>query len=146
MNPYLGGSVGKPVPAMASANGSTSAPTTTSGSFVVIPEMTVTLTIPAGSVKVDFSGCFNMQHNDNWAYAMFVDGVEASGTRRNMQLVMSTGALVSVGDHPAMEASTHHLATGLSAGSHTFDVRWFVTGGAARAVGTQRKLIAIEVI
>lgn len=145
MNPYLGGSIGKPVPASASANGSTSAPTTTSGSFVVIPEMTVTMIVTFGTVSVQFSGCFNLQHNDNWAYAVFVDGVEAAGARRNMNLVMSIGALVTTGSIPGMEASVHHLATGLSAGSHTFDVRWIVTGGTARAVGTQRKIVATEV-
>src|SRR5690242_2285200 len=114
MNPYLGAALGKPIPSSTSANGSTNAPTTTSATFVVIPEMTVTMACTGSPVVVCFSGCFNMQHNDNWAYAIFVDSVEASGTRRNMQLIMSTGALVSVGSHPAMEASTVTLVTGLT--------------------------------
>jgi hypothetical protein len=62
-----------------------------------------------------------------------------------MQLVMSTGALVSVGSMPGVEASAFHLATGLAAGSHTFDVRWGVNGGTARAIGTNRKINIMEV-
>lgn len=145
MNPYLSASLGKIAVQTASANGTTNAPTTTSGSFVVIPEMTVTLNFQGGTAYVDFSGSFNMQNNDQWNYAIFVDGVEAPGTRRLMHVIMSTALLGTTGSFPGIESSVSHLATNLSPGSHTFDVRWQVLGGTARANSTNRKIIAMEV-
>lgn len=145
MNPYLHAAIGPQPSAASQANGSTATPTTTSATFVVIPEMTVTVVLTSGKALVSFSGDFNMQHNDNWAFAVFVDGVEATGTRRNMNFVSATGLVVTNGSIPGLEASTTHFATGLVPGSHTFDVRWIVTGGTARAVSTQRKIIVMEV-
>lgn len=145
MNPYLNASLGKVAVQTISANGSTNAPTTTSGSFVVIPEMTVTLTFQGGTAFVNFSGSFNIQNNDQWNFAIFVDGVEAPGTRRLMHAIMSTALLGATGQFPGIEASVSHLATNLSPGTHTFDVRWAVVGGTARANSTNRKIIAMEV-
>ena len=131
------------VPVKGQTNGSTSDPTYTSAPFVVVPEMTVTIATQGGDVNVLFSGTFNLLNNDSFDVAIFSDGVEVTGTRRRLDYGSSQGALDPVAN-VTLEASIHALITGLSAASHTFDARWSVAGGTARARLTERKIIAME--
>lgn len=127
--------------------GVTNAPTTTSASFIVIPEMTITNAIRNNNVLILFCATFNLVSGDNFNLAIFVDGVEAAGTRRTIAFTGASGLLgLSPGSIGGYDVSLHHIATGLSVGSHTFEVRWAAMSGAARAVSTNRKIIVAEVI
>lgn len=122
--------------------GSTANPTSSNASFVVIPEMTVSLTTAGGSVLVLFDCTFNIQTVDSFSYAIFLDGVVVAGATRQVtsSFSLSLGLLTLDDQQPA---SVHALLT-LAAGAHTIDVRWARLGGTARAFSTQRKLSAIE--
>ena len=123
--------------------GSTSGPTTTSGTFSLLPEMTITANTNGGDVLLMFQGAFNLQINDDLIISPFVDSVEISTTHR-IRLAIVAGILSSV--EVTMVGSINVLATGLSAGSHTFDIRWLASGGTARAYLTQRVFNIVEVI
>lgn len=115
--------------------GSTSGPTTASGSYVVIPEMTLTLNTNGKNVLIQFSSSFNLQAADGFDFSIHVDGAENVPSKRHMESATAIAAVVG---------STMALITGLAAGSHTFDVRWKATAGSARAVGILRSLIITE--
>lgn len=133
-------------PAGEESNGTTVDPTSTSASFQVIPEMTITFTSIQLDAHAIFSCTFRMISGDNFDIAIFVDGVEYPGTRRHMQFTGASGVLgLSPGSIDGTSGITHALISGLSAASHTIDVRWSRSAGTARCVGTQRKLIVKEV-
>lgn len=123
--------------------GSTANPTSSNASFVVIPEMTVSLTTAGGSVLVLFDCTFNIQTVDSFSYAIFLDGVVVAGATRQVtsSFSLSLGLLTLDDQQPA---SVHALLLAPAAGAHTIDVRWARLAGTARAFGTQRKLSAIE--
>jgi hypothetical protein len=125
-----------------SADGTTSGPTTTSATFVVIPEMTLTVTTTGGQLLTLFDGDFNIQGGDDFLIAVFLDGSEVAGTRRELALTftLTLGVLTLSSDQTA----SNHVLLAASTGSHTVDVRWQRTAGTARANGTQRKLTLIE--
>lgn len=129
------------------AMGSTSAPTQSSSSFAVIPEMSLTLTTRGGDVLVRFNGTFNLLNLDNWDVAIFVDGVEYNGTRRTAGFTSAAGALgLVLGTLDGMVTTLDAFVTGLAAGSHTFTVQWKKNAGTARAIGTQRRLDCVEIL
>jgi hypothetical protein len=131
------------VGAQAQAVGTTSGPTSTNAAFVVIPEMTTTITTIGGSVLVLFDSGFNVQGGDSFNIALFLDGVEVANTRRQITLsfTITLGILTLDNQQPA---STHSLLTGLAAGAHTIDVRWANLAGTNRATLTQRILTVKE--
>lgn len=133
------------LPARGQANGSTSAPTTTSGTFAVIAEMTVTITTQGGDVQVTFNGDFNVQNGDSFDIAVFTDTVEQTGTRRHVEFFGGSLLGLTPANIPGIPLSLTAFVTGLAAGSHTFDVRWARTAGTARAFTTQRNIQALEV-
>jgi hypothetical protein len=130
----------------AQAAGATLNPSTTGAAFAVIPEMTVTMTTRVPEVWVSFNGTVEVLDGDDWDVAIFSDGVEVTGTRRNIDFF--GGAIVGLA--PAridgFPAGLHALVTGLVSGAHTFDVRWKVNVGTARATGAERSIIAFEVL
>lgn len=115
--------------------GTTAGPTTASGSYVVIPEMTKTLSTNGKNVLIEFSSSFNIQAADAFDFAIHVDGAEHAPSKRHMESATLIASLVG---------STMALVTGLAAGSHVFDVRWKATAASARAVGILRSLIITE--
>lgn len=123
------------------ANGSTSAPTTSSATFVVIPQMTLTMILAGGDVLIHFTGSFSCQEGDTLQIALFVDGVQAAGTLR--QLSFNVTGLLGVGGTAGLTGAVQFIATGLT-GSHTFDCRWLAVSGTARAITTDRKISATE--
>ena len=116
--------------------GTTSGPTTASGSFVVIPEMTESVTSAGGSLLVQFSGSFGFAAADAFDFSIFVDNSEVANSRRHMESAIILASMVG---------STQALVKGLAAGAHIIEVRWRATAGAARAVGTLRSLTIVEV-
>ncbi len=126
--------------------GSTSDPTSTSGTFSVIPQMTVTLSTTRSEVLALFSGTFQVLHDDTWVLAVFLDGSEVTDSRRTVDFF--GGVLIGLVPSrlDSIPISIHGLISGLTGGTHTIDVRWSVTGGTARAIGTQRSLICVEIL
>ena len=125
-----------------SVNGSTVDPTTSSATFVQIPEMTTTVTTVGGQLLVMFDCSFRVIGLDSLMYALFIDGVEITGSRRQAACVftLSLGLLNIDNQQP----SSAHALVSPSAGSHTVDVRWARIGGVARANDVQRKLTVVE--
>lgn len=143
---FQGGSAGISTEAEYQAVGVTSAPTTTSGTFVVIPEMTLPFTVQGNKQFIMFSGDFTMHNGDDWNFALFLDAVEIANTRRLMQEVDPGGLLGTPGMIPGFPTNTAIVLSTLVVGSsHTVDVRWAVTGGTARATLTQRALIIQDI-
>lgn len=126
------------------AAGSTSNPTTTSASFVLIPEMTVTAsTRGTRPVIVLFAGSFQIQsdlvNGDMIEIALFVDGVQVAGPVTSLG---SAGGLAPTRTIPA----TAIARVTPSPGSHTYEARWRRPsgGGTCRCYGTDRKLAIQE--
>ncbi len=131
--------------ARAVAHGAASDPTYSTNSYAVIPEMTATLTTYDHDVMLDFTMSAALEHLDDFTVALFCDGTLLEGSERRVSFVSATGAGVTLGSIPGAHVSIAHLAQGISAGSHTFDARWIVAAGSARANGTMRTLRAVEV-
>lgn len=117
------------------AVGSTSGPTNTSGAFVDMTDMSVTLTTLGGDLLVQFNGA--MSHS-------LVGGLVGVALR------LDSGSDVARVDGQFYAASvpmpfgTGYLFTGVAAGSHTVKARWFTGSGTATAVGTERTLTVLE--
>lgn len=120
--------------------GSTNPASSTNASFVVVPEMTTSLSISTGRAQLVFSGTFDVRDGDSFDLALFVDGAEQSGSRRRVEYQSAQLISIVPGRIPADTLSLTWGATGLSAGSHTFSVRWARVGGTARCVGVMRSL------
>lgn len=135
--------------AVTTAAGSTSGPTTTSGTFVLMPEMTLTVLCTSRPLAVAFSGSFmidaSLTSGDSVELAIYVDGVQQAQTIRRESSDPSLSALVNVATIRSLSCAA--LVTGLSVGNHTVECRWRRPGstGAARCYTTQRSLIATEV-
>jgi hypothetical protein len=116
--------------------GTTGTPTTTSASFVDLTDMSITITTIAGSaVKIFFAGTFKNSTVANVDIGFSVDGGGEQGiqtfTEQTADYFVPIGMVLRL--------------TGLSAGSHTFKVRWKTGGGTASNVGTQRYFLVEEV-
>lgn len=134
------------LPVRSTATGTTSSPTTTSASFVVIPQMTLTITTQGGDVFVDFDCTFNLQDDDSFNIQIFVDGVALEGTLRHLEFHGASGLLgLGPGSIDGIAISLYARVQNLSAASHTFDVRWQRSAGTARARLTERQIQVIEV-
>lgn len=132
-------------PASGVSTATTSAPTTTSATYVTIPEMTVTLTSHGGSLMCRFLGAFNVQSNDDFTLAIFLDGVEV--TASDQRVSFFGGSILGL--TPAQINSGPGSCVALvsaSAASHTITARWKVAAGTARAILTQRQLIVHEIL
>lgn len=125
------------------AVGSTSGPTTTSTTFVTIPEMTATITTKGNKVLITFSGTFlfsgTLTSGLITAFAaIFKDGVQVSGW--SAHAVFPTTALGSF--TLALSFVDSPTAT-----SHTYDVRWSMGSGSSltlTGVSTNRQLQVVE--
>jgi len=125
--------------------GSTSAPTTTSNSYVVIPEMTSTIVTSGGNVLLFFNGSFNVQSDDDFTIGIHQDSVLISDTERRVSFF--GGSLLGL--TPANMVSAPISIFGIvspSTGSHTYDVRWKQSAGTARAITTMRQFTTIEIL
>lgn len=123
-----------------SAAGSTSAPTTTSASFVVIPEMTATIITltRGGKLLVTFGCTFNVVALDQFDVELYVDGVAIAGTLRNI-----TALTLALTEQVPM--SIQGLTDALTPGSHTVEAKWKRSAGTARARGIERGISVVEV-
>jgi hypothetical protein len=129
--------------ANASPAGSTSGPTLGAGGPSVIPEMTATVTVMGGNVRLQYDGSHSFLDGDQWTIALYRDGVLIAGTDRPLAFATSQGALDPTGSMTVL-ISISWTITMETPGSHTYDVRWTRTAGTARAVTTKRKFSVVE--
>lgn len=99
--------------------------TTTSATYVDLTDASITLTTTGGRVALGFNGAsFNSGANAN-AFSFSIDGAAEVGPA-------AEGLYRLTGTTAAGVAMTY-LTDALSAGSHTFKVRWKTSGGTATA-------------
>jgi hypothetical protein len=137
---------GTPTAARAQAIGATPSPTSANGAFVVVPEMSLTMELTRPEVTVDFGGTIEALSLDNWDIALFLDGAEVPGTRRNVNFFGGTLLGFVPAQLSGLPIYIQALLTGIAPGAHTIDVRWRRNVGEARMVGTQRSLFAMEIL
>lgn len=116
------------------ATGSTSDPTTTSGSAADVPQMSVTLTTTGGPVLLWFTGVFS---NGTAGNTMVLYAVLDGSTVQQREWTFPSANQQVIAPHA-------HLFTGVSVASHTFKMQWLTTGGTLKGHGTYRSLIALE--
>lgn len=116
-------------------NGTSTNPTTTSTTYVDLPEITATLTTVGGDLLVWLSATLFMTTNQNVGLALSLDGAAEVAIQLNTPNP-TTQALACVAKF-----------SGVAAGSHTVKGRWRVASGTgtATAVGTQRQMLVLEV-
>lgn len=123
------------------AVGSTSAPTESGGTFVVIPEMQGTLTLRNGT-GITAVGNVNLelQVGDEVEVSMFL--VDASSAATEITGMRST----LTGDGKVRVPVTTQIAPSEITGPtpHTVQIRWRAITGTARAISTNRRLFAAE--
>jgi hypothetical protein len=108
--------------------------------------MTITLTTTRPDAFVSFNSTFEIQSNDDWDAAIFVDGVQVAGTQRNFDFFGGSLLGLTPARIDGFPGALHALVQGLTAASHTFTVRWKVNGGTARATDVERSLIVFELL
>ncbi len=105
--------------------------TTTSGSFVDVPEATVTLTTQTGTrliVTTSFSASNGNIGGASNSFRLVVDGSATDGSGNPYG-----GAGQQIGLLNATQASAiHRVITGLSSGSHTIKLQWLTSAGTSR--------------
>jgi hypothetical protein len=119
------------------ADGVTAGPTATSGIYVAMPDMSVTLTTTGGDLIAVFDGAFSINTSGQSIFiALRLDaGADVADNTHNFQ---HTAQPVAVG--------TNYRWSGVAAGSHTVTARWQVTGTAQiTATSTYRRLTVHEV-
>lgn len=137
-----------PIPAMTKglAVGTTPDPTTTSATFVLMPEMTLTRTTVGGDLVVDFGMSARVTGTlvlaDTIEVTIFLDGIEVPSSRR------AIGYNIAVTLDVTLDLTIQTLLSTVAAGSHTVEVRWRRPGatGAARCEGTRRSLRVLELM
>lgn len=127
-------------PAGGSAWGITSDPTRTLGTFAVLTDLVVNLVTHGGPCFCTFSGSFRTYPGDSGYIALFADGTEVPGTRRLIGSSLSVLGLTGYSDGAHADSAIGFV----SAGAHTFDLRWLSLTGTMRANGTQRGLFCRE--
>lgn len=127
----------------ASSVGVAASPTTTSGSFVTIPDMTATLVTTGGPVHVNFSATFQLQTNDAFDVQLYVDDQPVGASLRRVNFVATLQGNPA-NNAPTSPVSVSAVLPALPAGEHVFTARWRVATGSARARGAERELMVME--
>lgn len=110
--------------------GFTSAPSTTSVSFVDMDEMEITATTDGVSlISAVFSGTFNHSEMADTSVILDLDGSNVTASRRGMRAFAGTDDFSNDMNYPLV---------GLKPGSHTFKIQWKTNGGTLSAVGVER--------
>jgi hypothetical protein len=113
--------------------GATVSPSTTSISFVAMPDMTVTITTHGYSVRIMFNGiCYNSTAGQGGAFALWRDGSALAN--------VAGGSFISSAANDEHGCSLSFTDYAPSAASHTYEIYWEATGGTLNAVGTVRFL------
>jgi hypothetical protein len=87
---------------------------TSSTGFTLMPGMTITMTTAGGNVEALFTSSVKHSRGSKYSdYALFVDGVEKFRVRQE-----------TTEQQEATGISLAYLVSNLSAGQHTFEIRW----------------------
>jgi hypothetical protein len=152
-NPFQSGAVtsGNANPNALSVVGTTGLASTTSGTYSVVPEMTLTATFHGGKVLLIFTGSFTIQTSSGTLtttgeFAIFRDGVQLSPA--------TNGYFISNGANESTTVPNTNIDIPVSiafidqpsAGSHTYDVRWAIFNGPGTLLitGPSRNFQAVE--
>lgn len=112
---------------------SSSGPTTASGTAALMPQMTVTLTTTGGPVLIWFDCTVsNTTVSATTAFDLYIDGAQV--LRRSGQCKVANMAEIIAATHSHTPA----------AGSHTWEIRWFLTAGTSTSTGVERNLMVAE--
>lgn len=115
--------------------GTTSAPTTSSGTPATIPEMTKTITTRGGNLLAIFQGQFFHSALAGSATLGFtLDGGAQVATSSWQDPVSNDSAILVI----------KHLFVNVAPGSHTVLVQWATSGAMLTAATTLRELTLIE--
>jgi hypothetical protein len=119
--------------------GTTAAPSASSTTFVVVPEMTQTLTFKGNKVLLLFQCMINIPASTagSIVFAFFKDGVQLSGSYPVTYFTGNGSAAPVIGISMAIIDSP-------SAASHTYDVRWEIIANGCSANGTNRRFQIVE--
>lgn len=120
-------------------NGSTGGPTTTatSASPAALVDPVVTITTAGGDVLLEWSAIVSSSLAGTFVSVQ----IDMDAT-----LVGIVHAVYCAATAGTYQATGRQLVTGVSAASHTFQLYWFVSGGAtATANGTNRTIVAVEI-
>jgi hypothetical protein len=118
-------------------DGSTSDPTTTSGTYATINQMTLTLTgLTIGSIlEVQFTGQF--YHGTPATISDFRLALDTTG------IAASVRSINAPGSNYYFEVVLHRIIT-VTATSHQIDVQWKTAAATLTAAGTNRTLVVKE--
>ena len=119
--------------------GVTVTPSTTSTSWVLLPDMQISsFNVVGGIVLVMFSAeVRNNTAGEDVRVRLRVDGSAIAETQRRF-----TSATANQRGNVAFT----YIVTGLTPGNHSFEVQWRVSGGTGRADSTRRNLDVMEVM
>jgi hypothetical protein len=124
----------KPLTNWAQAIGVTSAPTTTSTSYVPLPDMSLTLKTSGNPVFITFDALVtNNTVGQTTDFFIYVNGLQIPNLRQAMPAASGYRSVVSFA-----------MIQPLAAGFHKIDVYWSVSAGTGTAIGTNRTLTARE--
>lgn len=125
---------------ISNAVGTTPSPSTTSTSYVVIPEMTLTLTTKGNKVIIIFTGNVNTTATI-CALAIFKDGVQLSA-----DFEVSTAGLSGTGGVLVWQHVVIADIDTPTAASHTYDIRWKTeaAGNTIQSLHVGRTLQVVE--
>jgi hypothetical protein len=124
----------KPLTNWAQAIGVTSAPTTTSTSYVPLPDMSLTLKTSGNPVFITFDALVtNNTVGQTTDFFIYVNGLQISNLKQAMPAASGYRSVVSFA-----------MIQPLAAGFHKIDVYWSVSAGTGTAIGGHRTLTARE--
>jgi hypothetical protein len=118
-----------------SAAGATSAPLTVSGTYVDIPDMTVTMTT---STTCDLIVWFNCTSYNSNPGAVNVMGLSLDGAAEVAEIQPSIPT-----SNATISPSIAHRFSGVSATAHTIKARWYTNAGTAVMLTTLRRMIVV---
>lgn len=119
---------------VAQAVGSTSGPTTTSGTPAQLAEMTVTMTTVGGHLIAWFDAVLtNSSATNNTWLQPYLDGVAGPAASTVLKEGTNFGTVAGCA-----------VWSGVSAGSHTVAIYWWIDGGTGTANGVRRQLTVMN--
>ena len=120
----------------AQARGITSAATTTSTSFVPVPDMSVSIKTSGNPVQVSYNVASTINAAGQTVdFIVYIDGVSLASSRT--QLMPSLSGY--------RQTATCAVIVPLAAGFHKIDVYWLVSGNTATAVDVTRQISVMEI-
>jgi hypothetical protein len=122
--------------AWAQATSITAGPTTTSTTFVPMPDMSITIKTSGGPIQISYSACLTNSGGNETRTQLYVDGV-AVGNQRSSYYVSAANNIYI----PTVDT----IIVPVSAGTHKIDLYWFVGGGTATALSNFRDLVVREI-